>query len=96
MTIERFRLLLKPWMLPISMIIGAIFHNYMEAIAWLAPWLIFAMLLITFCRIRPREIHVTPLSWMLLAVQLGGAGLGYALCRPMGEAIAQGVFICIF
>ena len=84
MTIERFRLLLKPWMLPISMIIGAIFHNYMEAIAWLAPWLIFAMLLITFCRIRPREIHVTPLSWMLLAVQLGGAGLGYALCRPMG------------
>lgn len=48
MTIERFRLLLKPWMLPISMIIGAVFHNYMEAIAWLAPWLIFAMLLITF------------------------------------------------
>lgn len=96
MTIERFRLMLKPWMLPISMIIGAIFHNYMEAIAWLAPWLIFAMLLITFCRIRPREIHVTPLSWMLLAVQLGGAGLGYALCCPMGEAIAQGVFICIF
>ncbi len=71
MTIERFRLMLKPWMLPISMIIGAIFHNYMEAIAWLAPWLIFAMLLITFCRIRPREIHVTPLSWMLLAIAQG-------------------------
>lgn len=35
------------------------------------PMLIFAMLLVTFCRIDPRHIHVRPWHWRLLAIQAG-------------------------
>lgn len=83
-------------MLPIAMAIGILFHDSMEALAWSAPWLIFAMLLLTFCKVRPREIRVTSLSRILIPVQiLGGVG-AYLALRPFNESFAQGIFMCIF
>lgn len=93
---SELRARLKPWMLPIAMIIGILFHDYMEGLAWTAPWLIFAMLLLTFCKVRPREIRVTSLSRILIPVQVLGALALYLALRPLNETLAQGVFICIF
>lgn len=87
---------LKPWMLPIAMVIGIIFHEYMEALAWSAPWLIFAMLLLTFCKVKPSEIRVTTLSKVLIPVQILGAVGLYIVLRPLNESLAQGMFICVF
>lgn len=96
MKASEIRARLKPWMLPIAMVTGILFHEYMEALAWTAPWLIFAMLLLTFCKVRPREVRVTSLSRILIPVQiLGGVGL-YVALRPLGESFAQGMFICVF
>lgn len=85
---------LKPFMLPIAMVVGIIFHNYTEMAAWAAPWLIFAMLLITFCKIDPRHLRFTPLTLFCLAAQIVGAGAAYVALRPFGEALAQGIMIC--
>lgn len=87
---------IKPWMLPIAMAGGVVAHNYMSYVEFLAPWLIFIMLFITFCRIEPRELRFTRLSWQLLAVQMAGSLLLYAMLRPLSEDLAQGVFICVF
>lgn len=88
--------MLKPWMLPIAMLTGAVFHNYMDAVQWVAPWLIFAMLLLTFCKLNPREFRITRMTALLLPVQvLGGIALYLAL-RPLNVDFAQGVFICVF
>lgn len=57
---------LKPWMLPIAMLGGILFHNFIDNIAFIAPYLIFVMLLITFCRVKPKEFRVTTLSYGLL------------------------------
>ncbi len=87
---------LKPWMLPLAMLCGLLFHNAIEAVAFLTPWLIFAMLFITFCRIEPREFRITGLSVSLLAVQLAGSAALYAALLPVSRDVAQGAFICIF
>ena len=90
-----FRQRIKPWMLPIAMLCGILFHNSIAIIQWVVPYLIFTMLLITFCKVRPREFKVTSLSWMLLAVQILGSLTAYFALRPVSVDLAQAMFICI-
>lgn len=93
---SELRQILKPWMLPIAMTLGAIFHNYMHLLAWMAPGLIFGMLLLTFCKINPSEVRITKLTSYLLPIQLlGGCGL-YLMLRPFSAPLAEGIFICVF
>jgi BASS family bile acid:Na+ symporter len=93
---SQLRQRIKPFMLPIAMAGGLVFHGYMDKVQFLAPYLIFIMLFITFCRIKPKEIRITSLSWHLLAVQvLGAIGLYLALL-PVDKTVAQGLFICVF
>lgn len=87
---------LKPWMLPIAMAAGMVFHDFMGRIEFLAPYLIFIMLFITFCRVKPKEFRVTSLSWGLLIVQIVGAIAVYFCLLPLSPDIAQGTFICVF
>lgn len=87
---------IKPFMLPLAMLIGILFNQYIGYVSFMAPYLIFVMLFITFCRIDPRHIHVTRLSLYCMAVQLIGAAACYCLLLPAGDAIAQGVMICFF
>ncbi len=83
-------------MLPIAMLIGLLFHGPMEALEWTAPWLIFAMLLLTFCKVKPSEIKVTSLSRILIPVQFLGSIAVYLAVRPFSESLAQGMLICVF
>lgn len=92
MTLDR----LKPWVLPGAMLAGVIFHNYMSRVEALAPYLIFAMLLITFCKVKPKELKITGLTWSLLTVQTAGAVAVYLALLPFGKDIAQGTMICVF
>jgi len=87
---------IKPFMLPIAMLGGVLFHDFMDKVEFLAPYLIFVMLLITFCKVRPSEFKVTKLSWSLLAVQLIGSLAVYFAILPFNPDIAQGAFICVF
>lgn len=96
MKATKFRQQLKPWILPLAMIIGIIFHDYIGMIAFLSPCLIFIMLLITFCRVSADDFKVTKFIWALLAMQIFGAIAAYIILRPFNPDIAQGTFICIF
>jgi BASS family bile acid:Na+ symporter len=87
---------IKPFMLPIAMLGGVLFHDFIDRLAFLAPYLIFIMLLITFCKVKPNEFRVTRLSWSLLAVQLGGSLIVYFALLPFSKDLAQGAFICVF
>lgn len=83
-------------MLPIAMVGGLLFHNFIDSIAFLAPYLIFVMLLITFCRVRPSEFRITRLSGGLIAVQVLGAIALYFALLPVSRELAEGTFICVF
>lgn len=96
MKAAEIRARLKPWMLPIAMTVGAIFHDYMEYLAWIAPWLIFSMLLLTFCKINPRHIKITRMTWMLLPVQVLVGIVVYLALRWINVPFAEGMFICVY
>jgi BASS family bile acid:Na+ symporter len=87
---------LKPLILPLSMIFGVVFHEYIHYIAFLSPYLIFVMLLITYCKVEPRDFKVGPYIWWLLAVQILGALGVYFAIRPFSQELAEGAFICVF
>lgn len=96
MNVAKIRASLKLWMLPIAMAGGIVFHNAMDYLAVLSPYLIFIMLLITYCKISPSQLRITRLSWSLLSIQIIGGIAVYMLLKPLGETLAQAGFICIF
>ena len=90
-----FRQRLKPWMLPIAIVSGILFHNQISMIQWVVPYLIFTMLMITFCRVKPTEFRVSKMIWELLAVQLIGSVVIFCVLRPLDLPLAQAVMICV-
>ena len=96
MKVGAIRRRMNPLMMPIAILAGIFFHREIDAVAFLAPALIFVMLLITFSRIRLSEVRLDRMTWLLLAVQLPVSLLAYLAVRPFSEVAAQGLFICIF
>ena len=94
MNFAQIRQEIKPWMLPIAMLGGILFHTALTKIAFITPYLIFTMLCITFCKVKPSEFRVTRLSWFLLIVQIGGALGAYYAIAPFNTIVAQGIMIC--
>ncbi len=92
---QMLRQRLKPWMLPIAMAGGVLFHSQIAYVGFLTPYLIFAMLLITFCRIDRRDFHLSGMMGWLLVVQLAGAVGIYVALRGLSVDVAQAVFICV-
>ena len=87
---------LKTYMLPIAMITGALFYRYVELVSFLTPYLIFSMLLITYCKLSLRNMSISPLHLWLLLIQVFGGLLVYYLLLPLDSMIAEGTFICVF
>ena len=70
---------LKNWTLPIAMLVGAIGYPLFISLYFLTPYLIFTMLLLTFCKVSPRDLKLKPLHMWLLLIQIGGALAAYLL-----------------
>lgn len=86
---------IKNWMLPIAMTTGALLHPWVSHLSFLTPYLIFAMLLLSFSKISWKEIRLHPAHVWLLIIQLGGSIGIYALLHPFNETIAQGALLCV-
>ena len=86
---------IKDWMLPIAMLTGAVAYPWVSRLAFLTPYLIFAMLLLTFCKISPRDLRFYPAQVWLLLIQLIGSGGVYLLLRPFDPIIAAGAMLCV-
>ena len=86
---------IKDWVLPIAMITGALTYQWIGRLAFLTPYLIFTMLLLTFCKISWKDIRFHPMHIWLLMIQLIGSILVYFLIRPYNEILAQGALLCL-
>ena len=95
MTVSDFRRRLKPWMLPLAMLCGMLFHDAIDSVQFLAPYLIFTMLLITFCRIRPSEFRIGRLTLAVVGVQVAGSVAAWLLLAPVSRDLAGGAMICM-
>lgn len=83
-------------MMPISMGIGILSYPVLSQLAFLTPYLIFFMLLLSYSNLSVRLIRFSKLHFYLLAIQLVGSvvvyGILYYCTNPV---VAQGVMICI-
>lgn len=86
---------IKDWMLPIAMITGALTHQWVSHLSFLTPYLLFVMLLLTFCKISFKDIRFHPAHLWLLLIQLAGSLGLYYLLLPFNPVIAQGAMLCV-
>lgn len=82
-------------MLPIAMLTGALFYKYVVLLSFLTPYLIFTMLLVTYCKLAFRELKFTRLHLWLIIIQLLGSLLVYFICYFFDPLLAEGVMICV-
>jgi len=82
-------------MMPIAMLTGILLHKYMGELAFLTPYLIAVMLLITYCNISFKDIHFSRLHLWLISIQILGSIAIYLLLKPVNPVIAQGAMICM-
>lgn len=82
-------------MLPLAMLTGALSYRLVGYISFLTPYLIFTMLLLTFCKLSPREMRLHPLHKWLLLIQLVGCVVVYGLVYLYDPVVAQGALICV-
>ena len=89
------KLFLKNWTLPLAMLAGGIGFPVFRHLSFLTPYLIFTMLLLTFCKVPFEDLKFKAVHVWLLAVQLGGAVAVYSLLSPFNVLVAEGAFICV-
>ena len=86
--------------MPTAMVVGALLCRPISALeAWthqmITPTLIFLMLFVTFCRVKPRQMKPSMLHvWLLLFQTVVCIGVYLAL-RPLNDIVAQGTMICV-
>ena len=78
------------------MIAGALAHDISGYLVFLTPYLIFAMLLVTYCKLSIRSMHLSPMYLWLILLQTGLCWAVYGLLYLWDPIVAEGAFICIF
>ncbi|MDE5876308.1 MAG: transporter [Muribaculaceae bacterium] len=87
---------IKNLMLPLAMVSGAVFHKWMGELTFLSPYLIFMMLFITYCKLRPGDFKPHRMQAVLLTVQMLLAAAVYGALTWWNHTLAEGVFICVY
>jgi BASS family bile acid:Na+ symporter len=82
-------------MLPIAMCLGILFYKFFTQLSVITPYLIFAMLFITYCKISIKEIRFEKFHFYLLAIQLFGSIAVYLALAGINPLVAQGSMICL-
>ena len=86
--------------MPSAMVVGALFCRQVTALeAWsgqmITPTLIFLMLFVSFCRVKPRQMKPSMLHlWLLLIQAVACLGV-YVALHPFDPVVAQGAMICV-
>jgi BASS family bile acid:Na+ symporter len=89
------RKFLQKYLLLMAMITGILFHRQLSFFTPAIPYLLSAMLFITYCRVRWSDIRLTKFHYILLAIQYAGSVLIYLSIRPFNETVAQAAMICV-
>lgn len=86
---------IKPYMMPLAMLTGAVFYPYASLLSGCTPYLIALMLFITYCNISLKDIKFSRLHIWLLLIQIAGSATVYLILSPLHHIVAEGAMICI-
>lgn len=85
----------KDWSLPLAMLTGIAFYRFFDRLSVIIPYLIFAMLLLTFAKLTPRKVRFSPLHIWLVVLQVVGCLAVYFLLAPTNKIWAESALICV-
>ncbi|MBR1798319.1 MAG: transporter [Bacteroidales bacterium] len=86
---------LRPFVLPIAIVLGLLAHNLCSRMAFLIPYLIFTILFLTFTAVDIRKLKVGGIDlWLMFFQVVIGVG-SYLTIRSLGgnNIIAEGVMM---
>lgn len=86
---------LKSWILPIAILLGIFFHEYIIVLQPALPYFIFIMLYFSFNSLDVKTMRFTMFDFWLLLFQLVVSTAIYFLIRPFDEIIAEGAFVTV-
>ena len=86
---------LKPYMMPISITVGALFYKFFMALSFLTPYLIFVMLFLTYCTLHLKQMRLSPLHVWLILIQILGSLAVFFVLSPINVTLAQGAMVCV-
>ena len=86
---------LKSWILPIAIVLGIFFHEYIVVLQPALPYFIFLMLFFSFNSLDVKKMRFTMFDFWLLLFQLVVSAAVYFLLRPFDPVIAQGGFVTV-
>jgi len=86
--------------MPLGMVAGALLCRPVTALEagahqMITPTLIFLMLFVTFCRVKPSQMKPTMLHAWLLLFQIAASVAVYEVLAPLNTIVAQGAMICV-
>lgn len=85
----------RSWILPIAILLGFFFHEYIVVLQPALPYFIFLMLFFSFNSLDVRKMRFTMFDFWLLLFQLVVSTAFYLILRPFDEVIAQGTFVTV-
>lgn len=77
------------------MTIGTLFHQWLEGLAVVMPGLLFAMVFVAYCRITLRDVRITRLHVVLLAIQFSASTVVYLATIKLNPLWAEAFYISI-
>ena len=85
----------KSWILPIAIVLGIFFHEYIVVLQPALPYFIFLMLYFSFNSLDVKTMRFTMFDFWLLLFQLVVSMVLYFILRPFSEIVAQGGFVTV-
>ena len=88
---------LKPYMLPVALVLGLLLHSWVAALTFVVPYFVFAILLLNFASVDLRRLSFNRLDMAVVVFQSLASLGGYAAVKALfgNEVLAQGVLICV-
>ncbi len=86
---------IRPYVLPIAIVLGLLLHKWCAIFSFLVPFIIFAILLLTFTAVDLRKLRFSMLDLWLMLFQIVVSTGGYTLITLLGGShiVAEGVLI---
>lgn len=86
---------LRPYVLPIAIVLGLLFHTWCGLIRIIVPYLVFSILLLNFAAVDVKKLRFSKMDvWLMMYQIVVSIGMYYLLTAlNVNEIVAQGILV---
>ena len=86
---------IRPYVLPIAIVLGLLFHTWCGLIKVIVPYLVFSILLLNFAAVNVKKLRFSKMDvWLMMYQIVVSIGMYYLLTTlNVNEIVAQGVLV---